>query len=53
MEPKKLTKQEFADKYGYDPRTRTPTKAPTSGAVGGSNVSTGKQYGKDIKFYIL
>ena len=36
MEPKKLTKQEFADKYGYDPRTRTSTQAPAQGAVGGS-----------------
>lgn len=48
MEPKKLTKQEFADKYGYDPRTRTSTQAPTPGAVGGSNVSTGKQYAGTI-----
>lgn len=37
MEPKKLTKQEFADKYGYDPRTRTSVKAPTMGAIGGSS----------------
>lgn len=43
MEPKKLTKQEFADKYGYDPRTRTSTKAPTQGAVGGSNTMSAKE----------
>lgn len=44
---KKLTRQEIIEKYGYDPKTRTSTKAPTQGAVGGSNVQTGssnKQY---------
>ena len=41
MESKKLTKQEFAEKYGYDPRTRTSVKAPSTGAVGGSTASTG------------
>ncbi len=35
FDTQKLTKQEFADKYGYDPRTRTSTQA--QGAVGGSN----------------
>lgn len=38
MEQKKLTRQEIIDKYGYDPKTRTSTKAPTSGAIGGSGV---------------
>lgn len=41
MEPKKLTKQEFADKYGYDPRTRTSIKAPTQGAIGGDTTTMG------------
>lgn len=34
FDTQKLTKQEFADKYGYDPRTRTSTQV--QGAVGGS-----------------
>lgn len=40
MATEKLTRQEIIERYGYDPKTRTSVKAPTTGATGGSGNNT-------------